>query len=357
MIIKKKQKEIGMNFLEEHNKKENRVAMQKERRKNFIQSTYKLVRNVVVAGTLIGVGIYFFVMWYFQEMPAKQPYEFDQNRLAEIFSEVTRPRTYNEVNFRMSSEFALLVNITNGRVLFEHRADESAFPASVTTIMNVMLGLEYAELDDRIVINADFDELHRLGIVQSGFFAGETRSLSEILHGIILATGAEAVWSLANHISGSYVDFVELMNEKARELGMVNTHFVTATGLHDDDHYTTAHDIAILLQYALENPNFREIFTARTYELENPGYFGGVLNSALFTNLPDATFLGGEILGGRTGATTPAGRCFASLATDGIDEYILITFSAPDPNLENPSLAIMDALVIYEYFLRVPDEY
>lgn len=358
MIMKKKRKrtEEEMNYLEEHNKKEKRVAVQKEQRRNMIQTTYKLIRNVIVAGTLIGIGVYFFSIWYFREIPVKAHYEFDQRRIAEIVSEITRPLRYHEVDFRMQSEYALLINISNGRVLFDHQADIQTFPASVTKIMTVLVGLENGNLNDEVVVDADFDLLFLSGAMQSGFVYGEVRSLEEILNAVMLASGAEATWALANHVAGSYDAFVDLMNNKARELGMNQTNFVTTTGLHDENHYTTANDIAILLMYALENPDFRGIFTSATYELETPNSRGSKLESTLFAFAPTTDFESGRILGGRTGFTTPAGRCLASLATNDIDEFILITFGAPDPDFTNQIAHILDALIIYEYFLEVDEE-
>ena len=345
-----------MNFLEEHNQKAYRVEVQRQKRKHTLQATYKLVRNVIIAGTLIGVGIYFAVVWYFQESPIKEMNELDRNRIAEMITEITRPLTYDEVDFQMNSEYALLVNLSNGRVLFDHQADVQTYPASVTKLMTVLVGLESGTMDESVTVRADFDELFRMGASQSGFVNGEVRTLSEILHAIMLPSGAEATWSLAYHVAGSYEGFVALMNEKANDLGMLDTHFVTATGLHDDDHYTTANDIAILMEYALTIPEFRRILTARTYELETPNSQGSTMHSTLFTFAPQTTFEGGEILGGRTGFTTPAGRCLASLATNGTDDFILITFGAPDPDFTNQTAHILDALMIYEYFLEVTDE-
>ena len=349
-----RKKDNQMNLLKEHNQKEYRVAVQKAKRKHTFQTTYKLIRNVILAGIIIGGGIYFAAMWYFRESPTKEVEELDRNRVTGVIAEITRPLTYREVNFDMYSQYALLVNISNGRILFAHQADVQTFPASVTKIMTVLIGLENGDMNDSVTVRADFDELFRAGAMQSGFRYGEVRTLSEILHAIMLPSGAEATWSLAYHVADSYEGFVDLMNAKARSLGMVDTHFVTATGLHDDNHYTTANDIAILMRYALAIPEFRNIFTARTYELETPNSLGSIMHSTLFSFAPRTTFEGGEILGGRTGFTTPAGRCLASLATDGTDDFILITFGAPDLAADRTA-HVMDALMIYEYFLEVED--
>ena len=353
MMRKKNYNQI--NLLNEHNQKTYRVAVQKEKRRNAFQATYKLVRNVILAGTIIGVGIYFGSLWFFAEVPIKQVNELDRGQIAEIIVEITKPLTYDEVGFRMNSEYALLINISNGRTLFAHQEDVQTYPASVTKIMTVLIGLENGELDENVTINADFEELFLAGAMQSGFSYGEVRPLSEVLYAIMLPSGAEATWSLANHVAGNYDGFVDLMNEKAQELGMSDTNFVTTTGLHDDDHYTTAKDIAILMEYALAIPEFREIFTAQTYELDTPNALGSTMHSTLFSFAPQTTFEGGEILGGRTGYTTPAGRCLASLATNGEDDFILITFGAPS-DAANHIAHIADAFTIYEYFLEVNEE-
>lgn len=353
----RRKKVEGMNFLELHNQKENRVAREKERRKESISQSYKLVRNVLISGTMIGLGIYLFTLWYFNVIPEKSFYELDLNRIEGIVSEVTQPLQYGDVNFEMYSEFALLINLTTSRILFEHQADVPTYPASVTKIMTVLIGLENAQLDDEVTVTADFDALFLAGASQAGFISGEVRTLEEILYGIMLPSGAEATWALANHVAGSYDEFVAMMNEKAAEIGMNHTNFVTATGLHDENHYTTARDMAILLEYALQNDAFREIFTTDTYQLSRANTRGDVMSSTLYTFAPRMTFDNGRILGGRTGFTTPAGRCLASLATNGQDEFILITFGAPDPDFTNQTIHILDALTIYDYFLMPYDRW
>ncbi|MCL1989430.1 MAG: serine hydrolase [Defluviitaleaceae bacterium] len=331
------------------------------------QAAYKWVRNVILVGAILaGIGIYVTPMLSFQALPKvfptalpmKEIAELDQTQVAEMIDEIIEPfeiadpSTYDNVNFQMDSQYALLINSANGQVLFEHQADVRTYPASLTKIMTTLIGIEQGGyLDDSVTVSADFDALSQAHAMKAGFSYGEVRTLSEILHAIMLSSGAEATWSLAYHVAGNYEAFVALMNEKARELGMYDTHFVTTSGLHDENHYTTAHDMAILLQYALENPVFKAIFTAPTYELETPNSRGSTLYSTLFRVAPRTTFEGGEIMGGRTGFTTPAGRCLASLATDGTDEFILITLGAPDPDFTNHDSHILDALTIYEYFL------
>ena len=334
------------------------ITSQKEshrlEKKEKLKRNAKLIRNIILAGIVIGTAIYFVVNWEPPIPPTKQARDLHDEARADWIAELLRPLRYSEVSFEMYSNQALLINLSNGRVLFDHHADEVIFPASVTKVMTVLVGLENGNMDEEVLVQADFDALFWAGASQAGFSPNEIRSLSDILYGIMLSSGAEATSSLAYHVAGNYEGFVELMNDKAQDLGMYNTRFANTTGLHDDNHYTTAEDIAILLRYALENPDFRMIFTTQTYELAIPNSLGSTLLSTLFNNMPSNEFDGGEIIGGRTGFTLEGGRCLASLATNGEFEYILITFGAPDWVEEaNETAHISDALTIHEYFFNL----
>ena len=256
-----------------------------------------------------------------------------------------------EVGLHFYSSHALLINLDTGEILFDHRGNERTYPASITKIMTVLVGLEHATSDE-LVVHANFDALMQANLAMAGFVYGETRTLSEVLHASMLASGADATTTLAYHVAGSYQGFVDLMNETAQALGMYNTHFTNASGLHDENQYTTAYDIALLLDYALGHLYFREIFTAPTYLFINSEGQEQLMESTMFRNMPITTFNGGEILGGKTGYTTPAGLCLASLATDGINEFALITFGATPVSLELPE-HISDAFAIYEYFFNL----
>jgi len=258
--------------------------------------------------------------------------------------------SYFDVDFNMSSSHGLLINLTTGEVLFEHQAEVRVYPASLTKIMTVLLGIEQSQ-GATMVVKGDFTRLMLDNASVAGFEYGEERTISEILHGAMLPSGADATATIAYHVGGSYDDFVTLMNEKARSLGMYNTHFMNTSGLHHSNHYTTAYDMALLLSYALENPTFRQIFTTRTYSFTNWLGEEQHMHSTLFSILWTTEFEGGEIIGGRTGFTDEAGRCLASLAVSGDDEFILITLNA-DPIDEDQRAHIADAFTIYSYFLR-----
>ena len=173
--------------------------------------------------------------------------------------------------------------------------------------------------------------------------------MRDLLYGAMLPSGAECCEALARLVSGSEENFAALMNQKAAELGMKNTHFTNATGLTDTEHYSSAADMAKLLQAALHNVTFRTIFTTEHYTTTATAQHpeGVSLTSTLLGKL-DGTELpaGAQIEGGKTGYTAAAGLCLASLATVNRKEYILVTLAAPgDHGTEQYN--IRDAVQVY----------
>lgn len=182
----------------------------------------------------------------------------------------------------------------------------------------------------------------------AGFLPGEQVRAIDLLYGAMLPSGAECCIALADHIAGSERDFVKLMNQKAEAIGMNNTHFENATGLHDENHYTTVEDLAVLLMNALRNDTFRKIFTTFRHSTpptdKHPD--GITFYNTMYERLDDQNIIDGQILGGKTGYTDKAGLCLASLAKVGMQEYILITAGAKG-NHDSEQYNITDALAVY----------
>lgn len=200
-----------------------------------------------------------------------------------------------------------------------------------------------------VVIPGDiFDYLSSEGASTAGFSAYESVTYRDLLYGALLSSGAECCLTLSAYLGGSEEMYVQMMNEKAAELEMNNTHFTNSIGLHNYNHYSTAEDIAKLLIYALDNEEFREIFTSQSYYTETDYQpYGITLSSTMFSELDSEYFTGGVFLGGKTGYTSEAGNCLASLARVNGKEYILITTGAESSDYMG-SLRIADAVNIYE---------
>lgn len=244
-----------------------------------------------------------------------------------------------------ASRHAILLDAQSGRVLAQKRADERTAPASLTKMMTVLLAIETEpDLDKQVTLPEDiFPALQTEKASMAGFVPDETVTVRDLLY------GAECCEALAQLVSGSEENFAALMNQKAAELGMKNTHFTNATGLTDTEHYSSAADMAKLLQAALHNTTFRTIFTTEHYTTTATAQHpeGVSLTSTLLGKL-DGTELptGTRIEGGKTGYTAAAGLCLASLATVNGKEYILVTLAAPgDHGTEQYN--IRDAVHVY----------
>ena len=249
----------------------------------------------------------------------------------------------------LNSPYAILMDASTGEVLAEQNADTQMYPASMTKILTAVTAMESVNSLDEIVTMPYeiYATLYEEGASMAGFEAGEQASVRQLLYGVILPSGAECCIALADLIDGSESAFVQRMNEKAQALGMSSTHFVTCTGLHDAQHYSTVRDIAVLLQYALQSSDFREIFTAHSYSVaptaQHPAGF--TFYNTMFQSLGDASVTGGEILGGKTGYTEEAGLCLASLAQVNGREYILVTAGAPGRHDTEPLHTIEEKAV------------
>ena len=255
----------------------------------------------------------------------------------------------------ISSKSALLMDRNSGQVLAQKSAHARCDPASLTKMMTVLLAIEACpDLDEAVTLPEDiFPALDAEDASMAGFQPGETVTVRDLLYGAMLPFGAECCETLARQVSGSEEAFVALMNQKAQELDMLNTHYANPTGLTAPDHKTTATDLAKLLCAALNNETFRTVFTTETYtSTATPQHPEGLtFSSTLLSQLNGDEIPNGKILGGKTGYTRAAGLCLASLAEVNGREYILITLGAPGDHSTEP-FHIRDALSVYRHLAK-----
>jgi len=251
---------------------------------------------------------------------------------------------------RLYSRNAILILLKDCTILMQKNSEEKIYPASLTKMMTAIVAIEnLPDPNEKIKFTMDmFHGLHEANASMAGFQPGEEVRAIDLLYGVMLPSGAECCIALAEYIAGSEGNFVRLMNQKAEKLGMKNTHFENTTGLHNENHYTTVKDMAVLLSHALKNEVFREIFTTKRHSTpstnKHPG--GITFYSTMYKKLGDQNITGGEILGGKTGYTDKAGLCLASLAKVGSQEYILITAGARGNN-KTEQYNVTDALAVY----------
>lgn len=248
------------------------------------------------------------------------------------------------------SRYAVLMDLNSGQIIAECNSRDRIYPASLTKIMTALVAIEnISNLEEKITIPSEiFQTLYAENASMAGFEPGEEAILKDLLYGVLLPSGAECCIALADHIAGSENEFAGLMNKKAKELGMDDTHFCNVTGLHEKDHYSTVKDIAVLLQYALQYQDFQDAFCSTRYSthpsVQHPNGF--TFYSTMFQNMDSPQVTGGEILGGKTGYTGEAGQCLASLAEVNGRKYILVTARA-DGTHETEQLHILDAVNVY----------
>lgn len=228
----------------------------------------------------------------------------------------------------VSTPYICLMDAATGTVLYEKNSTQQAYPASTTKIMTCILAIEKAA-DINATVNTGADVEKRGSICR--FSRNEEMPLIDMLYGMMLVSGNDAAKAIAEHIGGSESGFAEMMNAKAAELGMTGTHFVKPNGLHKEDHYTTAQDMALLTRYAMQNETFRKIVSTTTYDAaptnkDSDGYQWYNSNRLLYTKEGEKSYKYPYATGVKTGDTTAAGRCLvASAAKDGV-ELILVLF-------------------------------
>lgn len=222
--------------------------------------------------------------------------------------------------FKARAKAAVLVELNSNTIVFAQDMDVKLYPASLTKIMTCMLALEHGDLDDMVTVSASAFEGMSIYGSTAGLLEGEELSLRELLYCIMVSSANEGCNVIAEHISGSVDSFVKAMNDKAAEIGMKNTHFANTHGLHDDDHYTTAYDLAVLACWAWQNMQFREFSTATEHTVPATNLseerFLQTTNHLTSTIKTDRYYYE-NAQGIKTGFTTPAGGCLISTASNG----------------------------------------
>lgn len=226
---------------------------------------------------------------------------------------------------------AIIVSPSTHEIIAQRNPHQHLYPASTTKIMTLLVACEnITNYDDTFVMSLDItDPLYVAEATVAGFLPGEIITMTDMLYGLILPSGADAAVGLAIKIAGSEEAFVELMNKKAEDLGLNDTHFVNTSGLYDKNHYTSAYDMAIILETALQNPLCKKILSTYQYTTKvTPQHPSGILLSAtLFNYMYGTEPETSTILGGKTGFVNESGYCIASYGSNNTtgNEYIVVT--------------------------------
>ncbi len=217
----------------------------------------------------------------------------------------------------VSAKSAILMEASSGKVVYEKDADTRRGMASTTKIMTALIVLERVSLDDLVTVKRSCT-----GIEGSSMYLqpGEEITVHDLLYGLLLQSGNDCAAALADYVAGSESAFVDLMNQKSRELGLSGTHFANPSGLPHEEHYSTARDLARLTIYAMQNEDFRKIVSTRTYRTD----------TRVLTNHNRLLSMYDGVDGGKTGYTKSAGRCLVSSALRDGTRLVCVTLSAPN---------------------------
>lgn len=244
---------------------------------------------------------------------------------------------------KIGSSDVILYNLNDDSILYEENSSRKVQIASLTKIMTAIVTIENnKDLSQEVEITSEvFKGIEEYS--KAGFKLNDKATYEELLYGVLLSSGADAVNAIVVNMGGNE-KFVSLMNEKAKELNLTNTKFDNAIGMDSENNYSTAKDLAELLKYSLQNETFKKIFTTRTYNIDR-------LNLKLSSTLIKYASSGIDISyikGAKSGFTDGAGYCLASIASINNVDYLLVTLGANPKG--SKSQAVKDATTIYNYF-------
>lgn len=251
----------------------------------------------------------------------------------------------------VSAKGAILIDAATGEILFKKNADEKLPMASTTKIMSALILLEQDDLDEKFVVDKNAIKVEGSSM---GLQEGDVVTLRDLACGMLLPSGNDAANAAAVRIAGSVENFVRLMNDRAVEMGLESTHFVTPSGLDDytDEHYSTAADMAELTREAMKNPDFREICGKRSIKLSfgSPPYDRWLSNTNKLLSMCDG------VVGVKTGFTDKARRCLVSACQRNGAMLICVTLNDPNDWLDHTRLYDYGFSMMSEQELPIENE-
>ncbi|MBQ8965524.1 serine hydrolase [Ruminococcus sp.] len=266
--------------------------------------------------------------------------------------------SYQTINLKDATcNTAVLLDAESNEIIAGLQYDKKIYPASLTKLMTLLVAVEH--IDDMQAkykfTDKDIDPLIDENASRAGFVAGDEVTMEDLLYAAILPSGADGTLGLANAIAGSEKDFVKMMNDKVAELGLTDTNFVNASGLHDKQHYTTAQDVAVITRACMQNETCRKVLcadkwtTKPTKEFEDGIELDSIFHSRFGGYFIDADQNGEEdakLLGGKTGFTDEAMFTLSTVVDYNGKEYICVTTKS-----EGDLIATEDSIMIFENYL------
>lgn len=247
----------------------------------------------------------------------------------------------------VNAESAILVEVSTGRIIYEKNSTKQMFPASTTKMMTAILVIENCDLQDTVTISETALQNIPSGYVTCDISAGEEIAVNDLLYVLMLPSANDAAFALAEHVAGTVDAFADMMNNKAREIGCKDTHFVNPNGIHDSKQYTTAYDLYLIAKYCMQNETFRNIVSTKEYTLPATNKHSEADRSFVTTNdliKPEKTNYYKTATGIKTGHTSMAGYCLISESSrEGLD-FISVVL-----NSETDNKRFQDTVTLFDY--------
>lgn len=253
----------------------------------------------------------------------------------------------NELN--LYSEAAILVDENSNFILYDKNSNKKMYPASTTKILTAIIAIEKCNLDDIVTVNQSAISQIPEGYSSAHLVNGEKISVKNLLSAFLVPSANDAGYVLAEYISGSISEFAKLMNEKATEIGCNSSHFVNPSGIHDDNHYTTAYDLSLIAKYCMNNKTFRDIVCQKTCTIPktNKTDIRNYKNTNLLLNTSSKFYLP-ECIGIKTGYTVEAGNCLISCFSKENMNLIGVVLGAKRIN-NSDSTRFIDSINLFNY--------
>lgn len=242
----------------------------------------------------------------------------------------------------ISASAAILIDNRTNKVLYSKNENEKMYPASTTKILTAILALENGNLDDTVVASHDAVTSIPSGYSIANIVVGEKLTVEQLLEMLLVHSANDAANVLAEYVGGSIDSFVSMMNTKANELNLNGSHFTNAYGLHDENHYTTAYDLAKLMQYCIKDDNFRKFAGMASCAIPATNMSGNRLYTS--TNeliVPKSEYYTSYVMAGKTGYTSYAKNCLVSVGYNNDIELICVVLGS--------SNRFADSISLYQY--------
>lgn len=253
------------------------------------------------------------------------------------------PKT-NSPDIEASS--AILIDSSTGQILYQKNINEPHYPASITKLMTALLTIENLEPEDTVNFSEEAILSLPPGSSSIGMRKGEILTVNESLYGLLLMSGSEIANSLAERVSGSIESFTEDMTTRAKELGAKNTNFINTHGIHNDEHYTTAYDMALITKELIKNEYFLSIMSNITYQIPATNKSDEVRylaqNHKLMNHKKHPEMFRDDVIGGKTGYTSISGHTLVTIAEKEKNTFISVVLNSSSDGVYNDTNVLLD---------------